>query len=116
MKPPDQTADRWEFGRFFSRVSGAPEVLGQFPVGCLAEEIDTPGDGQVRALICVAGNPVVSAPGSRRLDEALPRLDAMICVYGLNETTRHADVILSGLSPLERAHADDLYWMYATAS
>ena len=117
MKPPDQTADRWEFGRFFSRVSGAPEVLGQFPVGCLAEEIDTPGDGQVRALICVAGNPVVSAPGSRRLDEALPRLDAMICVDNwLNETTRHADVILPGLSPLERAHADDLYWMYATAS
>lgn len=117
MKPPDQTTDRWEFGRFFSRVSGAPEVLGQFPVGCLAEEIDTPGDGQIRALICVAGNPVVSAPGSRRLDEALPRLNAMICVDNwLNETTRHADVILPGLSPLERAHADDLYWMYATAS
>ncbi|KQY07596.1 molybdopterin dinucleotide-binding protein [Mycobacterium sp. Root135] len=117
MKPPDQTTDRWEFGRFFSRVSGAPEVLGQFPVGCLAEEIDTPGDGQIRALICVAGNPVVSAPGSRRLDEALPRLDAMICVDNwLNETTRHADVILPGLSPLERPHSDDLYWMYATAS
>ena len=117
MKPPDQTTDRWEFGRSFSRVSGAPEVLGQFPVGCLAEEIDTPGDGQIRALICVAGNPVVSAPGSRRLDEALPQLDAMICVDNwLNETTRHADVILPGLSPLERVHADDLYWMYATAS
>lgn len=117
MKPPDQTTDRWEFGRFSSRVSGAPEVLGQFPVGCLAEEIDTAGDGQIRALICVAGNPVVSAPGSRRLDEALPRLEAMICVDNwLNETSRHADVILPGLSPLERAHADDLYWMYAIAS
>ncbi|GAB7067291.1 molybdopterin-dependent oxidoreductase [Mycolicibacterium hodleri] len=117
MKPPDQTTDRWEFGRFFSRVSGAPEVLGQFPVGCLAEEIDTAGDGQIRALISIAGNPVVSAPGSRRLDEALPRLEAMICVDNwLNETTRHADVILPGLSPLERAHADDLYWMYAVAS
>ncbi|KAA0100060.1 molybdopterin dinucleotide-binding protein [Mycolicibacterium sp. P1-18] len=117
MKPPDQTAERWEFGRFVSRVSGAPEVFGQFPVGCLAEEIDTPGEGQIRALISVAGNPVVSAPGSRRLDEALPHLDAMICVDNwLNETTRHADVILPGLSPLERPHADDLYWIYATAS
>ena len=117
MKPPDQTADGWEFGRFHSRVSGAPEVLGQFPVGCLAEEIETPGEGQIRALISVAGNPVVSAPGSRRLDEALPKLDAMICIDNwLNETTRHAHVILPGLSPLERAHADDLYWMYAVAS
>ena len=58
MKPPDQTADGWEFGRFHSRVRGAPEVLGQFPIGCLAEEIDTPGEGRVRALISVAGNPV----------------------------------------------------------
>ena len=117
MKPPDQTTDGWQFGRFHSRVRGAPEVLGQFPVGCLAEEIDTPGDGQIRALISVAGNPVISAPGSRRLDEALPQLDAMICIDNwLNETTRHADVILPGLSPLERAHADDLYWMYAVAS
>lgn len=117
MKPPDQTADGWEFGRFHSRVSGAPEVLSQFPLGCLAEEIDTPGDGRIRALISVAGNPVVSAPGSRRLNEALPQLDAMICIDNwLNETTRHAHVILPGLSPLERAHADDLYWMYAIAS
>ena len=92
-------------------------MLGQFPVGCLAEEIDTPGDGRIRALISVAGNPVISAPGSRRLNDALPQLDAMICIDNwLNETTRHADVILPGLSPLERAHADDLYWMYAVAS
>jgi anaerobic selenocysteine-containing dehydrogenase len=117
MKPPDQPADSWQFGRFHSRVRGAPEVLGQFPLGCLAEEIDTPGEGRIRALISVAGNPVISAPGSRRLDEALPQLDAMICIDNwLNETTRHADVILPGLSPLERAHSDDLYWMYAVAS
>jgi anaerobic selenocysteine-containing dehydrogenase len=117
MKPPDQAARGWEFGRFHSRVRGAPEVLSQFPLGCLAEEIDTPGDGRIRALISVAGNPVVSAPGARRLGEALPQLDAMICIDNwLNETTRHADVILPGLSPLERPHADDLYWMYATSS
>ncbi|MCP9273654.1 molybdopterin-dependent oxidoreductase [Mycolicibacterium sp. CAU 1645] len=117
MKPPDQTGAGWEFGRFRSRVSGAPEVLSQFPLGCLAEEIDTPGEGRISALISVAGNPVISAPGARRLDEALPQLDAMICIDNwLNETTRHAHVILPGLSPLERAHADDLYWMYAIAS
>lgn len=117
MKPPDQTGDGWEFGRFHSRVRGAPEILGQFPLGCLAEEIDTPGDGRIRALISVAGNPVISAPGARRLNEALPRLDALICIDNwLNETTLHAHVILPGLSPLERAHADDLYWMYAISS
>src|SRR4051812_11054055 len=117
MKPPDQDGDGWRFGRFHSRVRGAPEVFNQFPISCLAEEIDTPGDGQLRGLITVAGNPVVSAPGARRLDAALAKLDAMISVDNwLNETTRHADVILPGLSPLERAHADDLYWIYATAS
>ena len=62
MKPPDQDRPGWRFGRFHSRVRGAPEVLSQFPVSCLAEEIDTPGEGQIRALITVAGNPVISAP------------------------------------------------------
>ncbi len=102
MKPPDQDRPGWQFGRFRSRVRGAPEVLGQFPVSCLAEEIDTPpGEGQIRALITVAGNPVISAPrGARRLDAALGGLDAMISVDSwLNETTRHAHVILPGLSP-----------------
>lgn len=116
-RPPDQPGPGWRFGRFASRVRGAPEVLGQFPISCLAEEIDTPGDGRLRALITVAGNPVLSAPAAGRLEAALPRLDAMIAVDSwLNETTRHADVILPGLSPLERAHADDLYWMYALSS
>ncbi|CAN5532894.1 molybdopterin-dependent oxidoreductase [soil metagenome] len=116
-KPPDQDGPGWQFGRFRSRVRGAPEVLGQFPVSCLAEEIDTPGDGQIRGLITVAGNPVISAPGARRLDTALAGLDAMVSVDNwLNETTRHAHVILPGSSPLERAHCDDLYWMYSLAS
>ncbi len=117
MKPPDQTGLRWEFGRFASRVRGVGEVLGQFPVSCLAEEILTPGAGRIRALISVAGNPVISAPAAGRLDEALASLDALICVDNwLNETTRHAHVIFPGLSPLERPHADDLYWIYAVAS
>jgi anaerobic selenocysteine-containing dehydrogenase len=116
-KPPDQNGPGWEFGRIHSRVRGVPEVLGQFPVSCLAEEIDTPGDGQIRAVITVAGNPVLSAPGAQRLDAALGGLDAMIAVDNwLNETSRHAHVILPGASPLERGHCDDLYWMYSTAS
>jgi anaerobic selenocysteine-containing dehydrogenase len=117
MKPPDQDGAGWQFGRFRSRVRGAPEVFNQFPISCLAEEIDTPGDGQLHGLITVAGNPVVSAPGARRLDAALASLDAMISVDSwLNETSRHAHVILPGLSPLERSHSDDLYWIYAISS
>jgi len=104
-------------GRWHSRVRGAPEVLGQVPVSCLAEEIDTPGDGQLHALITVAGNPVISAPGAARLDRALPLLDCMISVDNwLNETTRHAHVILPGLSPLEQPHFDDLLWTLAVRS
>jgi anaerobic selenocysteine-containing dehydrogenase len=117
MKPPDQTGPRWEFGRFTSRVRGIGEVLGQYPVSCLAEEVMTPGDGRIRGLISVAGNPAVSAPAAGRVGEALASLDALICVDNwLNETTRHAHVIFPGLSPLERPHADDLYWMYALSS
>lgn len=106
-----------EFGRFRTRVRGAKEVLGQVPVSCLAEEIATPGPGQIRALITVAGNPVLSTPGGHRLDEALPGLDAMIAVdLWLNETTRHADVMLPGLSPLEQPHHDDLILQFAVNS
>jgi anaerobic selenocysteine-containing dehydrogenase len=94
-------------GRWTSRVRGLPESYGELPVACLAEEIDTPGDGQVRALVTVAGNPAVSTPNSGRLGGALEGLDFMVSldVY-VNETTRHADVILPGPSPLERPHYD----------
>ena len=105
------------FGRWRSRVRGAPEVLGHVPASCLAEEIATPGDGQIRTLFTVAGNPVLSTPGGDRLDEALDGLDCMISVDNwINETTRHADVILPGLSALEQAHHDDLIWQFAVGS
>jgi anaerobic selenocysteine-containing dehydrogenase len=95
------------FGRRQSRVRGLPEVYGELPAACLAEEIETPGDGQIRALITVAGNPVLSTPNGARLDAALGTLDFMISLdIFLNETTRHADVILPGLSPLESSHYD----------
>lgn len=94
-------------GRHKSRVSGAPEVMGELPITLLAEEIETPGAGQVRALVTVASNPVLSAPGGPRLERALAQLDFMVSldIY-LNETTRHAHVILPGRSPLEDAHWD----------
>jgi len=106
-----------EFGRWHTRVRGAKEVLGQAPVSCLAEEIATPGEGQFKALITIAGNPVLSTPGGHRLDQALPLLEAMISVdLWLNETTRHADVILPGLSALEQPHHDDLILQFAIHS
>ena len=94
-------------GRHASRVSGAPEVFGELPMVCLAEEIEAPGPGQVRALITVASNPVLSAPGGARLAAALQGLDFMVSVdIYLNETTRHAHVVLPGLSPLQESHYD----------
>jgi anaerobic selenocysteine-containing dehydrogenase len=97
----------FDIGRRKSRVSGAPEAGGEFPVGCMAEEIETPGDGQIKALFVVAGNPVLSAPNGKRLSQALEQLELMVSldIY-LNETSRHADVILPGLSPLEEGHFD----------
>ncbi|MEO7496673.1 MAG: molybdopterin-dependent oxidoreductase [Massilia sp.] len=97
-------------GRYRSRVSGAPEVAGELPITCLAEEIDTPGEGQVKALIAIAGNPVLSAPNGARLAAALEQLDFMVSldIY-LNETSRHADVILPGSSPLADAHYDVVF-------
>ncbi len=94
-------------GRRTSRVSGAPEVFGEFPITCLAEEIETPGDGQVRALIAIAGNPVLSAPNGPRIAAALAKLELMISfdIY-LNETSQHADVILPGYSALADHHFD----------
>lgn len=94
-------------GRHHARVSGAPEVYGELPITCLAEEIETHGEGQVRALFTVATNPVLSSPNGPRLAAALDTLDFMVSmdIY-LNETTRHADVILPGQSPLEEFHYD----------
>ena len=74
---------------------GMPETFGELPAVCLAEEIDTPGEGQVKAFVCLAGNPVLSTPNGGRLDAALEGLEFMVAVdIYVNETTRHADVIL----------------------
>ncbi|UQX00449.1 molybdopterin oxidoreductase family protein [Streptomyces sp. RerS4] len=94
-------------GRWHSRVSGHPEAKSELPLAALAEEIDTPGEGRVRALIAIAANPVLSAPDGRRLDAALAGLDFMVSVDPyLNETSRHAHVVLPPPPPSRSAHHD----------
>jgi anaerobic selenocysteine-containing dehydrogenase len=113
---PPYPADAPIFGRR-SRVRGARSIIGQLPASCLAEEIDTPGDGQVKGLVTLGANPVVSVPGSDRLDAALPQLDFMISLDNyLNETTRHAHVILPSPSVLESAHWDIWAWPWSLTS
>ena len=93
--------------RYRSRVRDLPETSGELPVATLADEMLTPGDGQVRGLLTVSGNPVLSTPDGKRLDEAIAGLDFMVAVdIYLNETTRHADVILPPTTALERDHYD----------
>ncbi|MFI8006772.1 molybdopterin oxidoreductase family protein [Streptomyces sp. NPDC086010] len=95
-------------GRWRSRVSGHPEAKGELPVAALAEEIETPGEGRIRALIVIAGNPVLSAPDGDRLDRAITDgVDFMVSVDPyLNETARHADVVLPPPPPSQSAHFD----------
>jgi len=95
-------------GRRHSRVRGMPESMGELPAVVLAEEIETEGEGQIRALITMAGNPVCSIPnGGGRLDRAFATLEFMVSVdIYVNETTRHADVILPVPDPLSKSHYD----------
>lgn len=105
---------RGHHDRFRSRVRQAPEFGGELPVSVLREEIETPGEGQVRSLLTFAGNPVLSTPDGPRLDRAIEGLDfyAAIDIY-INETTRHADVILPPTSLLERDHYDLVFHLLA---
>ncbi|RIL04576.1 MAG: molybdopterin-binding oxidoreductase [Proteobacteria bacterium] len=96
-----------QFGRWRSRAGGRHEIVGELPVMALAEEIETPGDGQVRALVTVAGNPVRTAPNSARIERAIASLDFVVCLdWYRNETTRHAHLILPPPGPFERSHYD----------
>jgi len=103
------------FARYHSRVGGLPELAGQFPAGAMIDEIETPGDGQIKALITLGANPVLSsANGGGKLTRALEKLEFMLSfdIY-INETTRHADLILP--SPSQLSHADFMlfYAMFA---
>ncbi|MDO7902042.1 molybdopterin oxidoreductase family protein [Pseudomonas sp. K1(2024)] len=102
------------FDQWRSRVSGLPEYGGELPVAALAEEMLTPGEGQIKALVTVAGNPVLSTPNGRQLDGALAGLEFMLSIdLYINETTRHADLILPSTSALENDHYDSTFNLLA---
>jgi len=104
---PESLAPRGSFGRWRSRVRKLPEFSGELPVAALVEEILTEGIGQVKGLVTLAGNPVLSTPNGRELDRALASLEFMLSIdFYINETTRHAHIILPPTSPLERGHYD----------
>ncbi|MEU9622265.1 molybdopterin-dependent oxidoreductase [Streptomyces sp. NPDC048155] len=104
----------FSLGRWTSRVSGHPEAKGELPLAALAEEIETPGEGRIRALIVLAANPVLSAPDGDRLDRALGGLDFMVGVDPyLNETSRHAHVVLPPPPPSQSAHFDFAFNAFA---
>ena len=104
---PPKPGRGFRTGRWQSRVSGHPEVLSELPATALAEEIETPGEGQARAVVTIAGNPVLSAPDGDRLSRALEGVDFMLSIDPyLNETTRHADVVLPPPPPSQSAHFD----------
>ncbi len=107
LRDDQKTSEHVRFGRWRSRVRGLPEFAGELPVSALAEEIETPGEGQVRALVTHAGNPVLSTPNGQRLDAAIAGLDYYVAIdFYLNETTRHAHLILPPTFALERDHYD----------
>ena len=106
---PPKPGRGFSVGRWNSRVSGHPEVCSELPTALLPEEIETAGDGQIKAVVTIAGNPVLSAPDGDRLSAALDRLDFMVSIDPyLNETTRHADVILPPPPPSYSPHFDIL--------
>lgn len=104
---PPRPGKGFRTGRWRSRVSGHPEVAGELPAVAMAEELETPGEGRLHALVTVAGNPVLSAPDGARLAAALDAAELVVCIDPyLNETTRHADVILPPPRPSQSPHFD----------
>ena len=102
------------FDRYRSRVRNLPEFNGEFPVSTLADEILEPGDGQIKAMVFAGGNPVLSTPNGNKLDEALKGLEFIVAIdFYLNETNRHADIILPPVSQLEREHYDLIFNLFA---
>jgi len=102
---PVERSGTGSYGRYKNRLSGSPECLGELPAAELAAEISTPGEGQIGALLTIAGNPVLSAPGGQHLGDAMDGLDLMVSLdMYINETTSHADYILPPCGPLERDH------------
>ena len=114
---PSGVGEGFTVGKWTSRVSGAPEVVSQIPMACMAEEMDTPGDGQIRALFCLAGNPVTASPDTKRMQAALDGLDLLVCldIYQ-GETASKADVILPSPPRLARPNYDAYLYRFAVRS
>jgi anaerobic selenocysteine-containing dehydrogenase len=111
---PESLTPRGSFARWHSRVRKLPEFSGELPVVTLAEEILTEGPGQIKALVTSAGNPVLSTPNGHQLDQALAGLEFMVSIDPyINETTRHAHIILPPSSSLERGHYDVAFHLLA---
>jgi anaerobic selenocysteine-containing dehydrogenase len=114
LSAPESLAPRGSFARWHSRVRKLPEFAGELPVVTLAEEILTEGPGQIKALVTSAGNPVLSTPNGRQLDRALAGLEFMTSIDPyINETTRHAHIILPPSSSLEHEHYDVAFHLLA---
>ncbi|HEX9579280.1 MAG TPA: molybdopterin-dependent oxidoreductase [Myxococcales bacterium] len=107
-----RTGDRGHFGIWKSRVRGLPEFGGELPAATMAEEMDTDGEGRIRALVTFAGNPVLSTPNGARLDRALAGLEYMVSIdLYRNETTRRANLILPTSFGFERDHYDLVFYL-----
>ncbi|HVH46415.1 MAG TPA: molybdopterin-dependent oxidoreductase, partial [Labilithrix sp.] len=114
LAPKGLGVSRGSYGRWTTRVRGLPEFGGELPVSALGEEILTEGKGQIRGMVTIAGNPVLSTPNGTRLDEAFSSLEFFVAIDPyVNETSRHAHVILPPPSPLERSHYDVVFHMLA---
>lgn len=111
---PEALTPRGSYGRWHSRVRRLPEFGGELPVAALAEDILTPGKDQIKAVITSAGNPVLSTPNGRQLDRAFAELEFMASIdFYVNETTRHANIILPPTSSLEHDNYDAAFHLLA---
>ncbi len=105
---------RGSFNKYRSRVRNLPEVNKEFPTTTLADEMLTPGEGQIKAFMVTAGNPVISSPNGSRLEKALEELDFMVAIdFYINETTKHADILLPPSGPFEHALYDLIFTNFA---
>jgi anaerobic selenocysteine-containing dehydrogenase len=105
---------RGSIANFHSRVRGLPAFAGEFPVSALAEEILTEGEGQIKAMVIGADNPILTTPNGQQLDKAFEKLDFVVAVdFYITETSRHADIILPPVTALERDHYDIVFHNFA---
>ena len=105
------------YGKYQSRVKALPFYNGEFPVATLADEIITPGDGQIKAMVTIAGNPVLSTPSGNKLAQAFEQLDFMVSIdIYINETTKYADIILPPTSGVENSHFDVFFNSFAVSN